>query len=148
MKLHQIVSVFFSFFKLSILPSCILKGSKLSSASACCNERKRPERLQQRETVQSVTPRSLASSYLWRNPSSDNLLTPEEPESKNRSTDRRRSGDQILADVPKMAATVLKVGKCPTDDLAFSNCAIANPTDLPDHIRHIAIRPAPGTSRF
>lgn len=44
-----------------------------------------------------------------------------------------------------MALMILKVGKCPTDELAFSNCAIAHPQDLPDHIRHVAIRPAPGS---
>ncbi|XP_076642480.1 vesicle-fusing ATPase 1 [Halictus rubicundus] len=42
-----------------------------------------------------------------------------------------------------MSAMRMKAVKCPTDELSISNCAIINPDDYPDDIRHIEVTTAP-----
>ncbi|EZA59590.1 Vesicle-fusing ATPase [Ooceraea biroi] len=37
----------------------------------------------------------------------------------------------------------MKAVRCPTDELSLSNCAIINPNDFPDDVRHIEVTTAP-----
>ncbi|PBC25332.1 Vesicle-fusing ATPase [Apis cerana cerana] len=42
-----------------------------------------------------------------------------------------------------MSAMRMKAVRCPTDELSITNCAIINPDDFPDDIRHIEVTTAP-----
>ncbi|XP_011860256.1 PREDICTED: vesicle-fusing ATPase 1-like [Vollenhovia emeryi] len=42
-----------------------------------------------------------------------------------------------------MSKMRMKAVKCPTDELSLSNCAIINPDDFPDDVRHIEVTTAP-----
>ncbi|XP_078049968.1 vesicle-fusing ATPase 1 [Augochlora pura] len=42
-----------------------------------------------------------------------------------------------------MSAMRMRATRCPTDELSITNCAIINPDDYPDEIRHIEVTTAP-----
>ncbi|XP_034241733.1 vesicle-fusing ATPase 1 [Thrips palmi] len=42
-----------------------------------------------------------------------------------------------------MAQLRMKAWKCPTDELSLSNCAITNPGDFPDDVKHIEVTTGP-----
>lgn len=42
-----------------------------------------------------------------------------------------------------MYCTRMKAGKCPTDELSFSNCAVTSQSDFPDDVKHIEVSTGP-----
>ncbi|KAK3930674.1 Vesicle-fusing ATPase 1 [Frankliniella fusca] len=42
-----------------------------------------------------------------------------------------------------MAQLRMKAGKCPTDELSFTNCAVTNKDDFPDDVKHIEVSTGP-----
>lgn len=42
-----------------------------------------------------------------------------------------------------MAQLRMKAGKCPTDELSFSNCAVTSQSDFPDDVKHIEVSTGP-----
>ncbi|XP_043266425.1 vesicle-fusing ATPase 1-like [Venturia canescens] len=42
-----------------------------------------------------------------------------------------------------MAAMRMKATRCPTDELSISNCAVINPDDFPDNVKHVEVTTGP-----
>uniref|UniRef100_A0A1B6MSH2 Vesicle-fusing ATPase n=1 Tax=Graphocephala atropunctata TaxID=36148 RepID=A0A1B6MSH2_9HEMI len=43
-----------------------------------------------------------------------------------------------------MSAMRMKAGRCPTDELTRTNCAVANKDDFPDDVKHVEVSTGPG----
>lgn len=43
-----------------------------------------------------------------------------------------------------MSAMRMKAGKCPTDELSLTNCAVVSPKDFNDQTKHVEVRTGPG----
>ncbi|XP_015115308.1 vesicle-fusing ATPase 1 [Diachasma alloeum] len=42
-----------------------------------------------------------------------------------------------------MAGLKMKAVRCPTDELSYTNCAVLNPADFPDNVKHIEVTTGP-----